>query len=158
MKYIGGSKTDNLNYYYDIDVYDCPSYPEKEQTIDYIVNGFNFKNPGTELHDATRLEDFPRPAQTIYLADYEYIPEASQITIVRKEDVKNPDDFRRKLWWLDAWNETHLPSAPESSRRVARDRHGRGTNCVFIDGHSAKMNSMEMTPYDWGMSFNDATP
>ena len=97
------------------------------------------------------------------MADYEYIPDApgttpNSIKIVRKEDVSNPDDFRRKLWWLDAYQGSHLPSADHGSRRVARDRHGRATNCLYVDGHSAKANSMDMTVYDWGLPYTNQTP
>jgi len=157
MGYIGGSKTDNVNYYYEVDVYDCPSYPEKEQTIDYIVSSFNFKSPGSECWEPTPLESFPRPTSTIYLADYEYIPDAGHIKIVRKEDVSNSAEFRQKLWWLDAYNASHLPSADDNTRRVARDRHGRTINCLYVDGHSASTNAMEMTTHDWGLPM-EATP
>ena len=83
---------------------------------------------------------------------------AGHIKIMRKEDVTNPDQFRRDLWWLDAYNASHLPSAPDSSRRIARERHGRNTNCLFVDGHSGKMNSMDMTTYDWGLPRTYDTP
>jgi prepilin-type processing-associated H-X9-DG protein len=165
MGYIGGSKTDDVGYYYEVDVYDCPSYPEKEQTIDYIVSSFNFENPGSECWEPTPLESFPRPSSTIYLADYGYLPAASEddsqthIKIVRKEDVSNPDQFRRELWWLDAYNASHLPRAGDNTRRVARERHAKGTNCLFVDGHAGKMNSMDMTTYDWGLPrTNDNMP
>ena len=158
MGYIGGSKTDDVSYYYEVDVYDCPSYPEKEQTVDYIVNSFNFEVPGSECWEPTPLESFPRPTSTIYMADYAYIPGAGHIKIMRKEDVNNPDQVRRDLWWLDAYNASHLPSAGDNSRRIARERHGKHTNCLFVDGHSAKMNSMEMTVWDWGLPRTDATP
>lgn len=158
MPYVGGAKTENVTEYWEVQVYDCPSYPEKEQTIDYIVSGFNVKNPGQEFHGVTRLEEFTRPATTVYLADYEYIPGASQIAIVRKEDTANPDEFRRKLWWLDAWAQQHLPSGGDNSRRVALERHGKMTNCTFIDGHSEKINSLEMTVWDWGMPRASVTP
>ena len=158
MGYIGGSKTDNVSYYYEVDVYDCPSYPDKEQTIDYIVNSFNFKEPGKECWEPTPLESFPRPTSTIYMADYAHIPGAGHIKIMRKEDVTNPDQFRRDLWWLDAYSASHLPSAPDSSRRIARERHGNNTNCLFVDGHSGKMNSMDMTTYDWGLPRTYGTP
>ena len=158
MAYIGGSKTDDVANYYEVDVYDCPSYPEREQTIDYIASAFDFKNPGSECHVPIRLEDFPRPATTIYMADYEYLPNQGQIKIVRKEDVADPAAFRNMLWWLDAYNAVHMPSAQDSTRRVARERHGKFTNCVFVDGHAEKVNSMDMTTYDWGLPRSAQTP
>jgi len=160
MKYLGGSGAEGLTNYWEVAVYNCPSYPDKEQTIDYIVNGFDFKSPTyREVHGTTRLEDFPRPATTIYLADFEYYPLASlergapdtsatAIRIVRQGD--SVDDLRLKLQRFDAWNDTHLSTAPDSTRRVARDRHVRFVNVCYTDGHSAKTNPETMTPYDWG--------
>jgi prepilin-type N-terminal cleavage/methylation domain-containing protein/prepilin-type processing-associated H-X9-DG protein len=158
MGYIGGSKTDDVSYYYEVDVYDCPSYPEKEQTIDYIVSSFNFQNPGGECWEPTPLESFPRPGSTIYMADYAYHQVSPPNQIVREEDVSNPTEFRHKLWWLDAYNAAHLPSEPDSTRRVARERHGKNTNCLFVDSHADKMNSMDMTTYDWGLPRTEGMP
>jgi prepilin-type N-terminal cleavage/methylation domain-containing protein len=158
MKYIGGSKAESLAEYWEVKVYDCPSYPDREQTVDYLVSAFDFKNPGQEVRRATRLEDFPRPSMTIYMADYEYIPDASHISIIRVADNKNPQELARKLWWLDAYAASHLPSAGDGSRRVARERHGKFTSCLYVDGHSEKMNSMNMSTYDWGLPRTDATP
>ena len=160
MKYIGDSGTEGLTNYWQVKVYDCPSYPDKEQTIDYIVNGFDFRNPTyKEVREATRLDDFPRPATTIYLADFEYYPLASlergapatsatPVRIVRKTDTV--EDLRIKLQRFDAWNELHLSTGPDTARRVAKDRHVHFINCVYADGHSAKTNPEEMTSYDWG--------
>ena len=160
MKYIGGSGDEGLENWWEVKAYDCPSYPDKEQTIDYIVNGFDFKSPPyREVRRATRLDDFPRPATTIYLADFEYYPLASleratpsssatAIRIVRKTDTG--PDLQTKLQRFDAWHERHLSTGPDTSRRVAKDRHIRSVNCVYVDGHSSKLNPQEMKPYDWG--------
>jgi prepilin-type N-terminal cleavage/methylation domain-containing protein len=160
MKYIGGSGNEGLKNYWEVKAYDCPSYPDKEQTIDYVVNGFDVKSPSyREVRWATRLEDFRRPATTIYLADFEYYPLASlergapptsatAIRIVRKTD--SVEDLKLKLQRFDAWHERHLSTGPDTSRRVAKDRHIRSINCVYVDGHSSKVNPQEMKPYDWG--------
>ncbi len=158
MGYVGGSKTDNVSYYYEVDVYDCPSYPDREQTIDYIVSSFNFQNPEGECWEPTPLANFPRPGSTIYMADYAYHQVSPPFQMVRKEDVQNPEAFRKKLWYLDAYKAAHLPRAEDNSRRIARERHGKNTNCLFVDGHSGKMNSMEMTTYDWGLPRTYDTP
>ena len=59
--------------------------------------------------------------------------------------------MKTKMQSLDVWNKSHLPSAPDSSRRMARNRHKRWLNCLFIDGHSDDMDAMEVTPYDFGV-------
>jgi len=152
--YVGG-RSNRVVEWTEVDIYNCPSYPHKEQTVDYCSNAWDPKM-NKELRRATKLDDFKRPGQIIYIADYEYIPNAAQIQIIGKsEDLgKLPE----KLRWLDIYNEKHLPSGSDTDRRVARERHGKFTNCVFADGHSDKVNSMDMTPWDWGLPRSQQTP
>jgi prepilin-type processing-associated H-X9-DG protein len=137
--------------YFEVPAYNCPSYPDKEQTMDYCINAWNTRSgnlTGDELHGASKLDDLPRHTTTIYLADYEYNPDASHVKIVRKGD----DDaaLRDKLRWIDIWHKNHLPSAG-SSRRMALDRHVKWTNCLFVDGHSEKMDAEEITLWHLGL-------
>jgi prepilin-type N-terminal cleavage/methylation domain-containing protein/prepilin-type processing-associated H-X9-DG protein len=148
MPYLGGSHSSVQNYY-ELDVFDCPSYPLKDQTVDYCTNAFDLKGSGTEYFGFTKLDDFPRHGTTIYLADYEYLPNRDQIKIILKTDPA--DTMKVKMQSLDAWNRNHLPAAGDSTRRVARDRHTKWLNCLFIDGHSAKMPPLDLTPYDFGL-------
>jgi len=148
MPYIGGQSV-KFDHYYEVKIYDCPSYPIKEQTVDYCINAFDLKGTFTEGFGFTKLDEFPRHANTIYMADYEYIPNQAQIKIILKDDP--PETMKVKMQSLDVWHPSHLPSAPDSSRRVARDRHRRWINCMFIDGHSDKMDPLEITTYDYGL-------
>jgi prepilin-type N-terminal cleavage/methylation domain-containing protein/prepilin-type processing-associated H-X9-DG protein len=147
MPYVGG-QSNKVQNYADLPIYDCPSYPDKEQTVDYCMNAWDPKE-NKELRRATKLDEFKRPAQTIYLADYEYLPNATQIQIIRKDEDRG--SIHLKLRWLDVYAGSHLPGAPDESRRVARERHGKNTNCLFVDGHSDRVNSMGMTSWDWGV-------
>ncbi|UCD49829.1 MAG: prepilin-type N-terminal cleavage/methylation domain-containing protein [Phycisphaerales bacterium] len=149
MPYLG-AVAQGVENYYEVDVFDCPSYPLKEQTVDYCTNAFDLEGTMTEFFGFSPLDDFPRPGSTVYMADYEYIPEAGQIKIILKEDT--PDQMKIKMQSLDVWHENHLPSADDSSRRVARERHGKATNLLFIDGHSGKKISLDITPWDYGLS------
>jgi prepilin-type N-terminal cleavage/methylation domain-containing protein/prepilin-type processing-associated H-X9-DG protein len=149
MPYVGGSFS-SVEHYYELEVFNCPSYPVKEQTVDYCTNAFDLKGSLTEYFGFTKIDDFPRHGTTIYMADYEYIPNVDQIKIILKDDP--PDTMKTKMQSLDVWHRDHLPSAGDSTRRVARNRHVDWVNCLFIDGHSAKMRSLELTPYDFGLS------
>lgn len=153
MPYLG-SLADDVEEYYEIEIFDCPSYPLKEQTVDYCTNAFDLKGTGTECFGFTKLDDFPRHASTIYMADYEYITDRGHIKIIVEDDP--PNDMKVKMQSLDVWNVNHLPSAPDSSRRVARNRHERWLNCMFIDGHSGKKDALEITTYDFGLSAETA--
>ena len=157
MPYVGESIKTGISNYYDLGIYQCPSYPVKEQTVDYVLNVFDLKDtagPNTEQRGASRLDDFPRHGSTIYMADYEYLsdPGWGHIQIIRKRD--NVAVLKSKLKWLDVYHRQHLPIYGDGSgrgRRVARDRHGKEVvNCLFVDGHASKMDSMELTPYDFG--------
>jgi prepilin-type N-terminal cleavage/methylation domain-containing protein/prepilin-type processing-associated H-X9-DG protein len=155
MPYLG-ALSDDVEKYHEVKIYDCPSYPLKEQTVDYCTNAFDLKGTMTECFGFTRLDDFPRHAGTIYMADYEYIPDRGHIKIIVKDDP--PDAMKVKMQSLDVWRPNHLPSAPDSSRRAALNRHQRWINCLFIDGHSAKMDATELTPYDFGLPLGSGTP
>ncbi len=122
----------------------------KDQTVDYCTNAFDLKGTMTEFFGFSKLDDFPRHGTTIYLADYEYLPNAEQIKIILKDDAA--DTMKVKMQSLDAWHENHLPSGGDTTRRVARDRHMKWVNCLFIDGHSAKMHPLELTAYDFGLA------
>lgn len=148
MPYVGGL-SDKFEKYFEVKIYDCPSYPLKEQTVDYCSNAFDLKGTFKEYFGFTKMDDFPRHTTTIYLADYEYIPDAAHIKIILKGDP--PDTMKVKMQSLDVWHPNHLPSAPDSTRRVARDRHRKWLNCLFIDGHSEKMASLEVTPWHYGL-------
>jgi len=63
-----------------------------------------------------------------------------------------------KMQSLDVWHTSHLPSAPDSTRRMARDRHNKRVNCLFIDGHSDDMDALEITPYDFGLPVETGLP
>ena len=155
MPYIGGL-SDKVENYHEAEIYDCPSYPLKEQTVDYCNNAFDLKGTLKECFGFTKLDDFPRHATTICLGDYEYLPNQNQIKIIYKDDP--PETMKVKMQSLDVWHTSHLPSAPDSTRRMARDRHNKRVNCLFIDGHSDDMDALEITPYDFGLPVETGLP
>ena len=154
MPYLGSIAQD-VDDYYEIQIYDCPNYPLKEQTVDYCTNAFDLKGGGTEFFGFSNLDDFPRHATTIYMADYEYLPDRGHIKVISKDDA--PNDMKVKMQSLDCWKPSHLPSGPDGDRRMARDRHENWVNCLFIDGHSGKMESREITVVDMGLPAGSIT-
>jgi len=131
-------------------IYVCPSYPNKQQLVCYVVNGWTFTNPavlyGEEQTRATKIRGFQRPTDTIYLADDEagsWRPLITAAGIIGAEYVQ------------DVWNPDHLPWSQilvgelNPQRRVAAARHGRGSNLLFFDGHTAWRNSRQILMDDW---------
>jgi len=62
------------NDYRTVDIYRCPSYPDKEQTICYVVNGWDFEDKndmtGSEILHPSKLSDCAHRANAIIAAMY----------------------------------------------------------------------------------------
>jgi len=133
--------------YRNVKIYRCPSYPNKRQTVCYVVNGWEFHTTndvfGHETGEATSLSICRRRGYTIYLADNECGPWRSIITAATDEGVRR----------CDVWYPGHLPSSDTEDesvgRRVARSRHRNGSNCLYLDWHVGWVATEEMTVDMW---------
>ena len=133
--------------YRSVKIYRCPSYPNKEQTVCFVVNGWTFKDRndmvGKERIDPLRLTSCTRRAYTIYLADNE---DGHWRYIIRKAD----DDGVSRC---DVWHPGHMPTSDSEDitrgRRVARARHRNGCYCLFLDWHVEWMAAEDMTIDMW---------
>ncbi len=170
--YLAGGE--GITGYWEVGAYNCPSYPIKEQTVDYIINAFKY-NPNdligspstTEVHGATRISKIKNPGGYVYLSDYAYYgyqPDASgilqstgniagtHIRIVTVEDIQTmtPYDLNRERFrYMDVWGVNALPPAG-NSRRVSYNRHKKnGTNNLFFDGHVDWLHAEEQVPEIW---------
>jgi len=141
----GRTRTD----YSQVKVYACPSYPDKRQLIGYVVNAWVFSSPrdkvGSEQRGLTRMTKLHRPTDTVYLADNEH---GSWRPIIATLNITGSIELN------DVWSPSHLPYASggktlNSSRRVARARHGQGPNLLFYDGHVGWMKADRLTVDDW---------
>jgi prepilin-type processing-associated H-X9-DG protein len=106
------------------------------------VNGWTFANPsfpypiGMQLDGFSKLTSIQRPIDTIYLADDE--------NGTSRQPITTPTDIYGAFEYYDVWDRLHLPydqtthqENPRSGRRVSIDRHGKGPNLLYFDGHSA---------------------
>lgn len=133
--------------YRDVKIYRCPSFPDKEQTVCYVVSSWTFddKNDedGHEVTQPTKLRTFRRPKDTVYLADNE---EGPWRPVIKQEG--DPDIMR-----LDVWNTGHLPDSTSENitygRRVARERHKEGSNYLFLDWHAEYIPTEDMSVKYW---------
>ena len=145
LPYIGHEK--NLKDYREVDMYICPSFPDKEQTICYVISSWTFRdgddNVGYEIWEPTKISTFRRPSTTIYMADNE---DGYWRPII--QDKNDPD-----LYLCDVWHPTHISSSDSEDfiygRRVARSRHRDGCNVVYLGWHSEWMKGSEMTVDMW---------
>lgn len=135
--------------YAKVQIYTCPSYPEKKQLICYVDNAWTFSSPrdrvGKEVTGVTRVAAFQQPSDSVYFADNEDGPWRP---VIRALSINGSAEVN------DVWNPSHLPYAPggkilNRERRVARARHGAGPNLLFFDGHGAWKKAQLITVDDW---------
>ncbi len=162
-----GQEYRKIEDYREVDVYQCPSFPRNgvgqyghsngEQTVDYVVNAWDMKDPGfssgdkgNQMDHPTKLSSIKSPAQRIYMADNE---SGNWRPIVRdRYDL----DILSRMNYLDVWSITHLPASEQTAsgnnltRRVSYDRHrGNGCNNLFFDGRADWLRSDENTSRYW---------
>lgn len=146
MTYLAQKPIDND--YRTVKIYRCPSYPDKEQTVCYVVNAWEFMHKrdrtGHEIVGYTPVTSCRRPAETLYLVDNEDGPWRLTIRSSTDEGVDT----------LDVFNPGHMPQSESDDyvrgRRIARARHKNGCNNLWLDWHVDWMNAeKEMTIEMW---------
>ncbi len=133
--------------YSTVKIYRCPAYPNKQQTICYVINGWKFSsksdNVGSETTNPSKLTNVKRKAETVYLVDNE---SGSWRPII----TKSTDTGIERC---DVWSVSHLPTSTSqdvtNGRRVAKDRHKDGCNVLYLDWHADRMAAKNMTVYLW---------
>ena len=138
----------------------CPSYPDKNQLIGYVVNGWTFSSAkdkiGQQHFGAGKMEEIRRPSDTIYLADVENATQQTALTNAVYSPALGRINYSNGAQvYYDVWSVNHLPYnnyGVENSiqvRRVAKDRHGKGPNLLYFDGHSAFKQARKILVEDW---------
>ncbi len=145
LPYVG--HTEDTTDYRNVKIYRCLSFPDKEQTVCYVVSSWTFDSKtditGHEITSPTKLNTFMYPMSTVYMAENE---EGSWRPVIK--DETDPGIQR-----IDVWNPNHLPDStstdPTTGRRVARKRHRDGCNYLFLDWHVEYIPTEKMTIKSW---------
>ena len=153
MPYLGGRQ--KMVDFKDVKMYRCPSYPNKNQPICYVINGWRFTSPsdttGTTIEEPTRIFGLKKLDTKIYLADNEDGPGRNIIT--QEGDMG---------WDMcDVWSIAHLANniTTPNERRVARTRHSKGTanpgcHYLFLDWHVEWIMADNVTYKSWRFEYN----
>lgn len=123
-----------------VEVFRCPSHPNKRHRIQYITNGLNFVDKGRistrPRQKASQLEEFRRPSQTAYMTDYTDDPDNILANNNYNRGENTPESWIAIFY--DAWSQQHIQGDPDNyytGQRIEPLRHERGCNTLFVDGH-----------------------
>jgi prepilin-type N-terminal cleavage/methylation domain-containing protein len=138
-----GEHYEKFEDYTKSEIFNCPRYPDREQTVDYIISSWGRQLDGSDEADAsTRISDYTNPGTKIYITDYASptYKDNNGAEQVRSTVaiIKNYKDLEAARAGLDQHYPQHLPTWPDKSLwKVEGDRHKReGSNAVFYDSHA----------------------
>ncbi len=146
MPYIpeGGTVDDFRN----IKIFKCPSYPItkrlEHQVVSYVVNAWRFRSPddrtGFQQVGASKITAFQEPSNSAYLLDSE--------DGAWRPVIDGFGDPETDTWVNDVWSPDHLPFnrlwSLNAQRRVSVDRHAKGSNILYLDGHAAYLDAKDI--------------
>ncbi len=141
--------------YRNIRMYRCPSYPNKNQTVCFVVNGWRFASPtdttGYAIDAPSRVFGLKKLDTKIYLADNEDGPNRAILTT---EGDPGWD-------MCDVWSVDHLANNVNTpdNRRVARTRHSQGKarpgcHYLFLDWHVEWIMADNVTYKLWNFEYD----
>lgn len=150
MPYLAHEK--NTQDYRDVNIFRCPAYPDKRQTVCFVINGCYLEDQddrtGREWNMAEfgrcRLLKYNRLHETVYLTDHAYLNGGRPII----EDADNPE-----LALCDVREAPDLPYERtrygeviklNPSRRISAERHRKGVNVLYADWHVGWVDSESM--------------
>jgi prepilin-type N-terminal cleavage/methylation domain-containing protein len=138
--------------YRDVKIFRCPAYPDKRQTVCFVINGCYLENRqdrvGREWSvqeiGLCKLPKYKRLSETIYLADNSYLDGQRPI-------VENADD--PGLAFCDVRQANDLPYERtedgrvvqlNANRRISAQRHRDGANALRMDWSVGWIKAEEM--------------
>ncbi|MBE0536284.1 MAG: type II secretion system protein [Phycisphaerae bacterium] len=165
--------------YWDVGVYNCPSYPDREQTMDYIVNAWKH-NPSkplgdatTEHHGFTKTTNIRNRQAVVYLSDYAYYQysvnasgklestgdtDKNYIMIVSAEKIRtySPHDLYLLMRWMDVYRSEHLPGT--GNPNVASGGAGNGRRIAYNRHKKNGANNLFMDGHSEWLHADSHTP
>lgn len=138
----------------------CPSYPNKDNLMTYVVNGWYFTSPtdptGTQWDSLinasvprySKITRVQRPVDTIYLADDEYNAARIYTNIVQTTAREQYDVFAAAHLPYSAAG-TPNPKGNQDGIRVGISTHGKGPAILFFDTHVEVKDAKKIVVNDW---------
>ena len=134
--------------------YRDPSRPKDPHNIHYVNNGLRFSGPGIPTDQSkppTRVSRYQVPSRTQYLTCFTDDPNGTRWG---NNYASGNDELRISIfydmWRISSVNGSPTSTDPLTARRVAPNRHGNGSNALFLDTHAAWVSGTSLTdPKSW---------
>lgn len=129
------------------EIYQCPSHPNKNHNVTYIINGLAFSEPGKVAENqnqgvgegrvAVPIDLIRKQTTMVYLAEFTDDRDNAFYNHVYFNQWDSWGD-RGIAGWMDTWAERHVNGEyiSRNGRRVEDKRHETGSNLLFVDGHA----------------------
>jgi prepilin-type N-terminal cleavage/methylation domain-containing protein/prepilin-type processing-associated H-X9-DG protein len=114
-----------------IEMYQCPVFPNDQQPLDFVLNGWDIKNPGGATGTFLKITSLRRGSELILMTE------------------GNKDRPLLAFDLHDVWHPDHMPNG--AAPRICNDnRHRNGqVNCMYVDGHVNARPFKELKPEDF---------
>ena len=119
-------------YLAQIEMYQCPAFPNDQQAVDFVLNGWDINNPqGTTTGSFLKITSLRRGSELILMTE------------------GNKDRPLIAFDLHDVWSPDHMPNG--AAPRICNDnRHRNGqVNCMYVDGHVNSRPFKELTKEDF---------
>lgn len=138
---------DNLHWarysFWDVEAYKDPAHPNPLHQIHYVNNGFMFNAEGQQpfggRHPTSLISEFTRPDSAMYLTAFNDDADNEYWEIVYENRIENREGIDALY---DAFTPSHVNGPEDGANgwlgnvsRIRSDRHGSGSNCLFVDAH-----------------------
>ncbi len=128
-----------------IEVYQCPVFPNEEQQLDYVANGFQISS---EYFKSGRAQPTVNITQIKRGSEILYLTEGNGNLVAGGPNNNPAPDYSAH----DVWQDSHITGTASTGRRILEltDRRHRGIiNCLYIDGHVESKLVKDLKPTDF---------
>jgi prepilin-type N-terminal cleavage/methylation domain-containing protein/prepilin-type processing-associated H-X9-DG protein len=113
-----------------IDMYQCPLFPNEQQPVDFVMNGWDIDNPGGATGTFIKITSLRRGSELLLMTE------------------ANKDRSTTEFDLHDVWHPDHMPFGSEP--RICNDNRHKGyVNCMYVDSHVDARLFKELKPQDF---------
>jgi prepilin-type N-terminal cleavage/methylation domain-containing protein/prepilin-type processing-associated H-X9-DG protein len=121
-------------YLAQIEMYQCPAFPDERQSVDFLLNGWDINNPGGQVGTFLKITSLRHSAEIILMTE---------------ANKNRPLD---QLDLHDVWHVEHMPKG--SAPRICDDNRHKGLiHCMYVDGHVDARPWKDIKPTDFRLEW-----